>query len=219
MSLQLHFHPFASFCQKVLIALYENGTPFRPHLVDLGDEKARGDFQALWPVARMPVLHDDARGRTLPETSIIIEYLGRYYPGPTKLIPDDPDAALETRLLDRIFDLYVSEPMQKIVTDRLRPPGGDDPTGVAQARALLRTAYAVIDERMKARTWAIGDAFTMADCAAAPALFYADWVEPFGDTHPALAAYFARLMKRPSFARAVEEARPYRGNFPKERNS
>jgi glutathione S-transferase len=214
MSLTLYFHPLASFCQKVLIALYENDTPFTPHLVDLGDEAASAAFKRLWPIGRMPVLRDEARDRTIPESSIIIEYLAQHYPGRTPLLPDDPDLARQTRLRDRFHDLYVQEPMQKVVTDRLRPAGANDPFGVEQAKALLRTAYGMIDQEMATRTWAMGDVFGMADCAAAPALFYANLVVPFGDAHRNVARYLDRLMQRPSFARVVEEARPYFALFP-----
>ena len=219
MALELYFHPFASFCQKVLIALYENGTPFEPRFVDLGNAEARAAFYAIWPVGKMPVLRDTARGRTLPETSIIIEYLERHHPGNTLLIPKDAELALETRMRDRFFDLYVSEPMQKIVTDRLRPPGREDSLGVEMARTQLRTSLDLVEREMQSRTWAVGDVFTMADCSAAPALFYTDWVAPYGATHPNSTAYLQRLMRRPSFARAIEEARPYRHLFPSERSA
>jgi glutathione S-transferase len=214
MSLKLYFHPLASFCQKVLIALYENDTPFEPHLVDLGDATSNAAFKQLWPIGKMPVLRDDARDRTIPESSIIIEYLAQHYPGRTRLVPADPDLALRTRLRDRFYDLYVQEPMQKVVTDRLRPAGAHDLHGVAQAKALLQTAYGLIERDMAANPWAMGDEFGMADCAAAPALFYANLVVPFGDTHPNAARYLGRLMERPSFARTVEEARPYFALFP-----
>jgi glutathione S-transferase len=217
MALEFHYHPFASFCQKVLIALYENDTQFEPHLVDLADDEARARFYALWPLGKMPVLRDTARGRTIPESSIVIEYLARHYPGNVELVPADGDLALQTRLQDRFFDLYVAEPMQKIVVDRLRPQGEGDRYGVEAARRSLRAAYGLIDRAMGAQTWATGEDFTMADCAAAPALFYADWVEPFGESRPNVAAYLDRLMQRPSFARVVEEAKPYRPNFPQER--
>lgn len=214
MSLTFYMHPLASFCQKVLIALYENGTPFTSHLVDLGDPAAAAEFKALWPIGRMPVLRDDARDRTVVESSIIIEYLDLHYPGPARLIPADPELALRTRFGDRFYDLYVHEPMQKIVTDRLRPPGANDSHGVEQARALLQTAYGMIEQSEEVRMWAAGNAFTLADCAAAPALFFADKVAPFGETHPRLAAYFGRLMQRPSFVRALREAEPYMKYFP-----
>jgi glutathione S-transferase len=217
MSLTLYFHPLASFCQKVLIALYENETPFAPHLVDLGDEASSAQFKKLWPIGKMPVLRDDARDRTIPESSIIIEYLAQHYPGRTPLVSTDADLALQTRLRDRFYDLYVQEPMQKIVTDRLRPIGAKDPHGVEQAKTLLQTAYGMIDQEMTTSTWAMGDAFSMADCAAAPALFYANLVVPLGDTHQNAVRYLGRLMERPSFARVVEEARPYFGLFPQAR--
>lgn len=214
MSLTLYFHPLSSFCHKVLIALYETETPFEPHIVDLQDETSRSDFQKIWPIGRFPVLRDAARDLTLPESSIIIEYLAQHHPGRTRLLPADADLARETRLRDRFFDLYVQVPMQKIVGDRLRPAGRKDPHGVEEARSLLGTALDLIEQDMAARTWAVGDAFTMADCAAAPALFYADQVMPFGDGHRHVAAYLARLMERPSYARVLEEAKPYFGLFP-----
>lgn len=214
MSLTLYLHPLASFCQKVLIALYESGTPFKSRLVDLMDPAERESFAALWPVAKMPVLRDEARNETVPETSIIIEYLDRHHPGRARMIPEDPELALSTRLHDRLYDLYVQEPMQKIVADRLRPAGRKDVDGVAQARGLLRTTYAMLDRRMADRTWAVGETFTMADCAAAPALFYADKVEPFDPAQKHLAAYSERLKARPSFARVIEEAKPYFHLFP-----
>jgi glutathione S-transferase len=216
MSLTLYFHPLSSFCQKALIALYENDTPFAPHLVDLGDEASRAAFLKIWPIGKFPVLRDEARDRVIPESSIIIEYLAQHYPGRARLVPEDADVARQMRMRDRFYDLYVSEPMQKIVGDRRRPPGQRDPYGVEQAKSRLQTAYGMIDEDMAAKTWTIGDAFSMADCAAAPALFYANLVMPFGDTHKNIAAYFGRLMERPSFARAVGEAKPYFHLFPNE---
>jgi glutathione S-transferase len=215
MSLELYFHPFASFCQKVLVALYENDVTFEPHVVDLGDEASSAEFKRIWPIGKFPVLRDEAKARTIPESSMIIEYLARHYRGKTELVPEDADLAWETRLRDRFYDLYVNVPMQKIVTDRIRPAGRNDPHGVEEARRLLRTAYGLIDQEMETRTWAIGDAFSMADCAAAPAMYYANLVMPFGDTHRNAAAYLGRLMERPSFARVVEEAKPYRALFPK----
>ena len=214
MSLTLHYHPLASFCWKVLIALYENGTPFEPHLVDLGDEAASTAFRRMWPIGKMPVLRDDARDRTIPESSIIIEYLAQHYPGERQLLPADPEQALQVRLADRFYDLYVQEPMQKVVTDRLRPAGSNDPHGVELARQQLLTAYGIIERDMAARQWAAGDRFTMADCAAAPALFYANKVVPCAEGHDNVAAYLARLMERPSFARVVAEAQPYMALFP-----
>ncbi|HVH41078.1 MAG TPA: glutathione S-transferase family protein [Labilithrix sp.] len=213
MALQLYFHPLSSFCQKALVALYENETPFEGHVVDLMDEAVRARFQRLWPMGKMPVLRDDARDRIVPEATIVIEYLAAYYPGKTALVPRDAELAWQTRMRDRFYDLYVNEPMGKIVTDRLRPDGRHDTFGVEQAKAVLTTAYNVIEAEMRTRTWAVGEIFTMADCAAAPALYYANLVLPL-DGHPKVAAYLGRLMERPSFARAVAEAEPYRAMFP-----
>ena len=214
MALTLYFHPLASYCQKVLIALYESDTPFTPHLVDLGDAASAAAFKKIWPIGKFPVLRDDARDRTVPESSIIIEYLALHYPARTPLVPADPEPAWQTRLRDRFFDLHVHEHMQRIVGDRLRPADKKDPHGVELARTALQTAYGMLDQDMAARTWAMGDAFTMADCAAAPALFYADKVMPFGATHPKAHAYLDRLMQRPSYARALKEAEPYFKLFP-----
>ncbi|MER8549018.1 glutathione S-transferase family protein [Mesorhizobium sp. M1182] len=214
MSLIMHLHPLASFCWKPLIALYENGTPFTSVVVDLGNEQSRAAFLKLWPLGKMPVLRDEALDRTVPESTIVIEYLNAYYPGPVELIPADLDLARQTRLADRFYDFYVQEPMQKIVGDRLRPEGKTDPFGVEQARAQLRSSYAIIEQDMRSRTWTVGASFTMADCAAAPALFYANKVEPFGDEYPAVRRYHDRLLQRPSVARVIEEAQPYFKLFP-----
>ncbi len=214
MSLTLYYHPLASFCHKALIALYENGAPFEPRLIDLSQEADRAELIAVWPFRKFPVLRDHARGRDIPESSVIIEYLDRHYPGPSPLIPADPEQALEARLWDRIFDLHVHAPMQKVVGDRLRPEESKDALGVAEARAALRTAYALIDRRMASRTWALGEVFSIADCAAAPPLFYLGAIEPFAADHPNLAAYFGRLADRPSFARVIEEAKPWLQYFP-----
>lgn len=216
MSLTLYFHPLSSFCQKVLIALYENATPFDGRIVDLLDETSAAEFRKLWPIGKFPVLRDEARDRLVPESSIIIEYLDRHYPGGTRFLPADADLARQTRFRDRFYDLHVAVPIQKIVTDRLRPAGGNDPHGVQQARAQLQTALGIVDRAMATSTWAMGDAFGMADCAAAPALFYANEVSPLGETHKNAARYLKRLMDRPSYARALEEAQPYFKLFPKE---
>jgi glutathione S-transferase len=217
MSLTLHYHPLSSFCWKALIALYENGVPFTPKLVDLGNPAERAALVRLWPIGKFPVLQDDARGEIVPESSVIIEYLDRHYPGRVRLIPDDADSAWQTRLRDRFYDLYVHLPMQKIMGDRLRADGKKDPHGVEEARAQLRTSYAMIERQMAAAMWASGDDFSLADCAAAPALFYGTMVVPFGDDQKCLAAYFERLKARPSFARVLKEAAPYFGMVPKER--
>ena len=221
MSLTLHFHPLSSFCQKAVVALYENDTPFEPHIVNLMDAAERAALKKLWPVGKFPVLRDEARDRTIPESSIIIEYLAQHYPGKSKLVPADEDLARRTRLSDRFFDLYVNVQVGKIVTDRLRPAGKGDPQGVAEAKALLKTSLDMIEADMAGKgdvagkNWAMGEAFTMADCAAAPALFYANIVMPFAETHKNAAAYLGRLKARPSYARALKEAEPYLAMMPK----
>jgi glutathione S-transferase len=215
MSLTLHYHPLSSYCWKVLIALYETGIPFTPNTVDLGNEGERNALLKLWPIGKFPVLQDDARQQVIPESSIIIEYLARHYPGKTQLIPEDPDRAWQIRLRDRFYDLYVHLPMQKIIGDRLRPEGSWDLHGVAEARAQLRTAYGMIERQMATGLWAMGEMFGLADCAAAPALFYGDIVEPFGAACGNVTAYFERLKARPSFARVLREAEPYFKMIPK----
>jgi glutathione S-transferase len=213
-SLRLYYHPLASFCWKVLIALYENDTPFQAHLVDLANAASRESLKRLWPIGKFPVLLDEGRGRTVPESSVIIEYLEEHCPGARPLLPPDRELRLETRLWDRFFDAYVHAPMQKIVVDHLRPVGEKDPRGVDDAHATLRTAYAMLDERMRTRTWILGEAFSMADCAAAPALFYSGIVAPYSGDSPHIAAYFDRLTERSSFARTIAQARPYFPLFP-----
>jgi glutathione S-transferase len=215
MPLTLYYHPFSSFCQTVLIALYEKEIRFEARLVDFSDEQSAAEFRKIWPIGQFPVLRDDAADGTIPESSIIIEYLSQRHPAGVQLLPADSEMALQTRLRDRFFDLHVHVQMQKVVTDRLRPAGRNDAYGVEMARVALRTAYGIIEREMEAKTWAIGDAFTMADCAAAPALYYANLVEPLGEQYPHTAGYLTRLIARPSYARALEEARPYFGLFPK----
>ena len=214
MALSLYFHPLASYCWKALIALYENETPFTPLLVDLGDPEQRAAFYRLAPLGKFPVLADDANGRVVPESTIIIEYLAARYPGPTALIPADVDLALEARAMDRFFDQQVHEPMQKHVLDRLRPASERDPHGVAQAHVQLEKAYAILEGSLASRTWAAGNDFSLADCAAAPALYYANLVHPLTDAHPTIKAYLQRLQQRPSFARVLTEAQPYFAMFP-----
>ena len=215
MPLRLYFHPLSSFSQKVLIALYENDTPFEPEILAAGDTAAIEALKKLWPIGKFPVLRDEARDWTVPETSIIIEYLAQHYPGRSELVPRDADLARQMRLRDRFFDLHVNVPMQKIFTDRLRPAGKNDAYGVEQAKEALAIAYGIVDGAMAAKTWAMGDTFTMADCAAAPALNYASMAVPFGDTYPHAAAYLARLKARPSFARALHEAEAYLSLLPR----
>lgn len=210
MTLKLYAHPFSSYCQKVLIALYENATPFELRM--LGDPQAGAELAALWPLKRFPVLVDD--GRTVLEASIIIEHLGLRHPGPVRLIPQDAGDALDVRMMDRFFDNYIMTPQGRIVLDSLRAEADRDRLGVVEARAMLDTAYGWLDHKMAGREWASGDGFSLADCAAAPALFYADWTHPIGAGFGNLHAYRRRLLQRPSFARAVDEARPYRALFP-----
>jgi glutathione S-transferase len=193
MSLTLYFHPLSSFCMKALVGLYELDVPFAKRVVDLADEAYRAEFLKVWPMGKFPVLRDEARGITVAESSIVLEYIDeRSGPGP-RLLPSDRDEARECRLRDRFFDLYVNTPMGKIVTDKLRPEHRRDSYGVEQAKAELEKAYDIADEWMRAGPWAVGSAFTMADCAAAPALFYAKKVVPFGDARRHLGAYFSRL--------------------------
>ncbi|HET7307648.1 MAG TPA: glutathione S-transferase family protein [Gammaproteobacteria bacterium] len=210
--LKLYAHPFSSYSQKVLIALYEDDTPFEFRMLDFGDEQIIAEWETLWPLKRMPVLVD--QGSTVVESSIIIEHLDLCHRGSVRLIPEDPRAALDVRMMDRFFDNYVMTPMQKITGDSLRPPEARDSHGVANARKLLESAYRWLDTTMAGREWAASGAFSLADCAAAPALFYADWVHPIDATLSNARAYRQRLLARPSFARAVEEARPYRPLFP-----
>jgi glutathione S-transferase len=211
-TIKLYAHPFSSYCQKVLIAFYENDTSFEFRMLGPGDAPAVAELAALWPLKRFPVIVDD--GRSVVEASIIIEHLGLRHPGPVRLIPDDPGAALDVRMMDRFFDNYIMTPQQRIVSDSLRAPADRDKLGVAEARAALDTAYDWLDHAMAGRQWAAGDAFSLADCAAAPALFYADWTHPIGTAFENVHAYRRRLLQRPSFARAVDEARPYRPLFP-----
>jgi glutathione S-transferase len=212
LSLKLYAHPFSSYCQKVLIALYENDTPFEWRLLSPENAGIMEEFASLWPIERFPLLVDD--GRPVAEASIIIEHLALHHPGPVRLIPEDPTVALEVRMMDRFFDNYVSTPQQRIVIDSLRKPDDRDASGVAEARRMLDTAYRWLDTTMAGRTWAAGSDFGLADCAAAPALFYADWTHPIDPALATVRAYRNRLLERPSFARAVDEARPYRPLFP-----
>jgi glutathione S-transferase len=212
MPITLYGHPFSSYCQKALIALYEHRIAFELRLLVPDDERTAAEHAALWPLRRMPVLVDD--GRVLVESSIIVEHLDLHHHGAARLVPDDPRAALHVRMQDRIFDNYVMTPMQKIVLDAIRPREHRDPYGVAEARALLDATYRWLDGTLAGRAWAAGDTFTLADCAAAPSLFYADWAHPIDPALANLRAYRQRLLARPSFARAVDEARPYRPFFP-----
>jgi glutathione S-transferase len=211
-TLRLYAHPFSSYCQKVLIAFYENDRVFEYRTLTPEHPEALSELEALWPFKLFPVLVDGEH--TVTEASIIIEHLEAHRPGPVRMIPQDPCAAIEVRFMDRVFDNYVATPQGKFVFDRLRPAESRDPFGVEEARARLDTAYRWLDEVMAEREWAAGDAISLADCAAAPALFYADWTHPIPAALANVHAYRGRLLARPSFARAVEEARPYRSLFP-----
>ena len=214
MTLKLYSHPLASFCHKVLIALYEAETAFEPLMVDLSDPGDHAQFLDLWPVGKMPVLRDEHRNETIPEASIIIEYLDQNYPGRRTILPADPAICLRARLWDRFFDLYVQEPMQKIVFDSFRPEDQKDKVGVESAEQRLMQAYEMVEHRMKDRTWVAGDEFSIAECSAAPALFFAGIIVPFKFNQSALRGYFERLVERPSFRRVLVEAQPYFKNFP-----
>jgi glutathione S-transferase len=215
MALTLYLHPLSSFCHKVLIALYENAVPFAPRVVDLGNPVERDELKKIWPFARFPVLRDAARGRTIPESTMIIEYLAQHYPGPSKLIPDDPELAAQARAGDRFYDLLLHLPMQKVVGDKLRPADRHDPFGVDEAWGQMRTALRIADNEMSTRCWAIGDHFSMADCAAGPPLFFTNLMLPLANEFPHVSAYLDRLKKRPSYARALAEAQPYLAMFPR----
>jgi len=212
MTLTLYYHPLSSFCWKTLIALYEAEIPFEPRLVNLGDPADRAAFQTVWPLAKFPVLRDDVADQTVPESSVILDYLVRTHLSAARLIPADPDQAMRTRLLDRLIDSYIHLPFQQIVSERLRPEGQHDPYGVERNRDAVRAGYDLIAP-MIAGPWAMGEAFTAADCAALPALFYADYAVKLADW-PGLYAYLGRLKARPSIARVLAEAEPFFQYFP-----
>ncbi len=209
----LYAHPFSSYSWKALIALYENATPFTYKVIGPDDPDAVADWSQRWPIRKFPVLVDG--DETIVEASIIIEHLDLHYPGAVRLVPAGAAEALKARELDRIFDNYIMTPMQKIVADKLRPEADRDAYGVAEARRTLDTAYAWLDGALAGRTWAAGEAFTIADCAGAPSLFYTDWAHPIPAAHRHLKAYRQRVLARPSVVRAVDEARPYRHYFPR----
>jgi glutathione S-transferase len=216
MSVKLYYHPLASFCWKALIALYENDTPFEQIIIDLGDAVSRENFIKVWPLAKFPVLRDEARGQTIAEATAIIEYLDSFHPGATRFVSTDAEAAWQTRMWDRVFDHYIHEQMQKIVTDRIRPESTGDAHGVEQARAQISDTYALVDRQIGSRNWAMGNDFSLVDCAAAPALLYAETVVPIDAGHANLKSYLDRLIVRPSFARVLREAEPYFKFFPVE---
>ena len=209
--LELFAHPFSSYCQKVLIALWADETEFEYRLLDPEHAENMDELKRRWPFGQFPLLID--KGETVVETTPIIEHLQARHPGPNRWIPEG-DAGRRARFLDRFFDLYVMNNMSRPVFDALRPEGSRDSYGVEQAMAQLRVAYDWLEANLGEGPWAVGDQFTLADCAAAPSLFYADWVQPIGDARPKLAAYRARLLAHPIVARAVNEARPYRHFFP-----
>ncbi|CAN5771817.1 glutathione S-transferase family protein [soil metagenome] len=210
MSITLYYHPLSSYCHKVLTALYEANTPFGKTIVNLGDPQERAALQARWPFGKFPVVHDSERDHNVAESSIIIEYLDRFHRGDVLMIPLDPENALEVRYWDRFFDLYVHTPMQAIVADRIGGGKGD----MAPQRAMLDTAYGMIDTHMQGRAWASTSGFTLADCAAAPALFYARAVHPVPERAGNLKAYFERLIARPSYAQVLQDAKPFFQYFP-----
>jgi glutathione S-transferase len=209
-SLTLYYHPLSSYCHKVLIALYENGTDFEKRIIDLGDEADRAELSSLWMLCKFPVIRDHARNRDLPESSIIIEYLDRHFPGSMLLIPSDGGAALDARLWDRLFDNYVHAPMSQIVADRIFSANGD----VSRQRAMLNTAYELVNGHLASKAWVLGHQFSMADCAAAPALFYASTLQPFPADCSHLRDYFERLVTRASVRRVLDEAKPYFSLYP-----
>ncbi len=209
-TLRLYYHPLSSFCHKVLIAFYENNIEFERRIIDFGNEADRAELQAIWPFNKFPVIRDHARERDVAESTVIIEYLNHYFAGERSLLPTDREAAFEVRFWDRVFDNYVHRPMQQIVSNRIRSGDAD----LTDERATLQTAYAMIEQHMASRIWVSGQDFSMADCAAAPALFYASTLQPFPDEFQHLSAYFDRLTKRPSFARVLEEAKPYFSMYP-----
>jgi len=212
MAMTLYYHPLSSFCWKTLIALYEAELPFEARLVNLGDPADRAAFQAVWPLAKFPVLRDEARGETVPESSVVIDYLAQHYPAARGLVPADPDAARQVHLKDRLIDNYIHLPFQQIVGERMRPDDKHDPFGVEQNRAKVSEGYGLIQPMVEG-PWAMGEAFTLADCAALPALYYADYAVSL-DAWPALRAYLDRLKARPSVARVLAEAEPWFQYFP-----
>ena len=213
-NLTLYMHPLSSYCHKPLIAFYENAIPFEPQLVDLGNPAVREEYRKVWPLAKFPVLRDESRGVTVPESTCIIEYLARHYPGAVKLVPDDPELAAQVRSADRFYDLHLHESMGKIVTDKLRPADGHDVIGVAQARERIRIVLGMAESQMATRRWAAGDSFSMADCAAAPPLFFINKMTPLAKEFPRVSAYLDRMMQRPSYARVLAEAQPFLKYFP-----
>lgn len=214
MSLTLYFHPLSSFCWKALLALYDSGIAFTPRPTNLGDPADRAELQALWPPGRFPVLHDLDRGQVMPESTILIEYLAQHHAGAAHLLPADPQARLQVRLWDRVCDGDLQQPLQKIVGDRLRQPDERDAKGVADARAALQRTYPMFERQLAGRRWLASEDFSLADCAALPALFYTTIVEPPPGEMLALRGYLERLLARPAAQRVLHEARPWFQYFP-----
>lgn len=208
--MKLYAHPFSSYCQKAIVAFYETDTPFE--LRHLEAPGVAEEMAALWPLKRFPVLKDG--DTTVVEATAIIEYLAATRPAAAWLVPADPVAAVEVRMMDRIFDNYVNGPQQAFIYDALRPEDQRHPASVTEAAAMFDRIYAWLDERMRGGEWATDHGFTLADCGAGPALFYADWTYPIPERFEALRAYRVRLLARPAMARAVDEARQYRSYFP-----
>jgi len=210
--LALYGHAFSSYTQKVLIALYENDTPFEFRSIGPDTPEHTREWLRRWPLRKFPLLLDGER--EVVESSIVIEYLELTRPGKTRFVPSDPMAALDVRFLDRFFDLHVMNPMQHAVSGALTGDPAKRRDALQLAEEKLELAYAWLERHLQGKTWAAGEAFTLADCAAAPSLFYADWTYRIGESYTRLRAYRARLLARPSFARAVDEARYFRPNFP-----
>lgn len=214
MTLILYYHPFSSYCQKAMIALHEKELAYEPFLIaNLGDPQQRAMFQAIWPYAKFPVLHDIDAGETIPEASLICAYADRLGKTGPRLVPDNEAAARSVHIFDRVLDNYLHTPMQKIVADRLRAEADRDPYGVAEARAQIVQSYNILESRLADVGWLTGADFTLADCAAAPPLFYCARLVPL-DRHPRLSAYLKRAIQRPSFKRCLDEAAEYRDYFP-----
>ncbi len=209
MTLTLYVHPFSSFSWKALIPLWTDETPFNYRNVDPSNPGVMDELKAHWPLGKFPTLIDD--GKVIPEATCIIEHLQAHHPGPTKWIPDGAEGR-RVRFLDRFFDLHIQGNMQPAVNHAIWPDG--EGLAAARGRVALQIAHDWLEANLPADGWAVGDNFTLADCAAAPALFYADWIEPIGERRPRLTAYRQRLLAHPSVSRAIDEARPYRHYFP-----
>ena len=212
MTIEFYGHPFSSYCMKALIAFYENDIPFEWRMLSPDHPDNGAKMAAIWPIQRFPTIVDGPE--QVMEATSIIEYLAVAHPGPVKLIPADPRTAVKVRMMDRIFDNYVMTPQGRCVFDAIRAPENRDPYGVAEARKMLETSYAWLDTELAGREWAVGNDFTLADCAAGPSLFYADWTHAIPERFTTLIAYRKRLLARPSFARAIDESRQYRSFFP-----